>query len=202
MNLELYVTFVVSSIVLVLSPGPVNVTVMAHATTHGWLPAMTTNAGACLSIAVQLALTALGVGWLLLLLDGMFDVIRWIGAACIIYLGIAQWRAAEDGTGAARSTDYGSLFWQGLLVSSTNPKSLLLFPALFPQFVDHTRPALLQLAVLAVTFEAISIVGFAALAGVAHQMQPLFRSPTGARIRNRIFGGALVILGVGMIIGP
>ena len=199
MNTELYAAFILSSTILVLSPGPVNVMVMAHGTTHGWRAAMATNAGACVSLGLQLALTALGVSSLLLLLGAAFDLLRWLGAAYLVFLGVQLWRAEAAGAAAAGSPPpRSSLFWQGFLVSSTNPKSLLLFPVLFPRFVDPERPALLQLGVLALTFEIISLAGFAALAALAHRLQPILRSPRRARIRNRVFGGALIGLGAGM----
>jgi threonine/homoserine/homoserine lactone efflux protein len=202
MRPDLYSAFVVAATLLVLSPGPVNVTVMAHATQHGWRWAMLTNAGACLSLAVQLALMSIGVSSLLLVLGDGFELLRWLGAAYVVYLGIEQWRAPVPGNAAGdRSGSHTALFWQGFLVSSTNPKSLLLFPAFFPQFLASDRPALFQLAVLSLTFLVISLLGFAALAGLAHRLRPFLRGPGRERMRNRVFGGALVVLGLGLIIG-
>ena len=201
MNAELLVAFLVAAPLLVLSPGPVNVLVMAHATAYGWRPAMATNAGACVSLAVQLVFMALGVGTLLLLLGDWFVVLRWAGAGYVVYLGVEQWRAASRGQAEELATpSRASMFWQGVLVSSTNPKSLLLFPVFFPQFVDPARPASFQLAVLGLTFLAISMAGFALLGALAHRLRPFLRAPWRARLRDRLFGGVLILLGIGLAV--
>jgi len=200
MNAELFAAFLVAATVLIASPGPVNVTVMAHAVQLGWRAAMVTNAGACLSLAVQLMLTVIGVNAVLMLHGPAFDLLRWLGAAYLAYLGIEQWRAAGNSDGKPPPST-ASLFWQGLLVSSTNPKSLLVFPAYFPQFVDPAAPASPQLVLLTLTFGLMSALAFAGMAALAHRLQPHFSVRRRARLRDRIFGGALVLMAVGMVVG-
>ncbi|MGK9166080.1 LysE family translocator [Inquilinus limosus] len=202
MNWHLYGTFLVTALILGVTPGPVNILALSHALTLGWVRAVTTVAGATLAIAIQAALAVVGIGSFLALLGQWFDLLRWAGAFYLVYLGVQQWRARGGmAIEAGGAVPVGARFWKGFLISATNPKTLLFFPAFFPQFIDPALPATPQLSLLAASFTAISFLGILLNAVAAHALRRWLQEPSRARLCNRLFGGALVGMGASMLQG-
>jgi threonine/homoserine/homoserine lactone efflux protein len=137
---------------------------------------------------------------LILALATWFEWLRWAGVAYLLWLGIQQWRAAplalEDLDG--RAVGAGTLFWQGMLVSATNPKTLFFYAAFFPQFIDPASPPRPQLALLCATFLVIATVLDGAYAILAGRLRPWLRSRDRARLRNRLTGSCLVAAALGL----
>lgn len=200
MDLDLYLAFLFATTVLILIPGP-NVTLLvANSLAHGPRRALVTLAGTSSAIALQLLVVALGMSSLILLLAQWFEWLRWAGVAYLIYLGVQQWRAPplalddlENDT--ARS---GALFWQGVLVSATNPKTLLFYGAFFPQFVDPASPPGPQLAVLCTTFLVVATILDGTYAILAGQLRPWLRTRRRAQLRNRLTGTFLIAAALGL----
>ena len=94
MELNIFLAFVAATMVMILSPGPSVLLTIAHSISYGWQRAISTVAGATVGVAVQLIIAAIGLVSLLNLVAGMFEWLRWAGAAYLIYLGIRQWRSA------------------------------------------------------------------------------------------------------------
>jgi threonine/homoserine/homoserine lactone efflux protein len=199
MSLDLYLGFVAATVVVILVPGP-NVTLLvATSLTYGPRRALTTLAGTSGAIALQLLVVALGMSSLIMVLASWFEWLRWLGVAYLLYLGVQRWRAAplalDD---APRSVAVGRLFWQGVLVSATNPKTLLFYAAFFPQFIDPGGALGPQLALLCVTFLAIATVldgGYVLLAG---RLRGWLGGRRGARLRARLTGALLIATGLGL----
>ena len=200
MPLDLYLAFLVATSVLILIPGP-NVTLLvATSLAHGPRRALITLAGTSSAIALQLVVVALGMTSLILVLVGWFEWLRWAGVAYLVHLGIRQWRAASVAVdhfegAAARS---GTLFWRGVLVSATNPKTLLFYGAFFPQFVTAGNAPGPQLALLCTTFLVVATVLDGAYALLAGQLRPWLRDRRRARLRNRLSGSCLIATGLGL----
>jgi threonine/homoserine/homoserine lactone efflux protein len=142
----------------------------------------------------------LGMTSVILALATWFEWLRWAGVAYLIYLGIQQWRAAPLALDdlETRPTPSWRLFWQGVLVSATNPKTLLFYAAFFPQFVDPASPPGPQLALLCATFLVIATVLDGAYALLAGRLRPWLRDRRRARLRNRLAGSCLIAAGVGL----
>lgn len=202
MNWHLYGTFIVTALIIGITPGPVNILALSHALAVGWVRTIITIAGATLAIAIQAALAVVGIGSFLALLGEWFDALRWAGAGYLVYLGIQQWRARGSMALAAGGViPVGIRFWKGFLISATNPKTLLFFPAFFPQFIDAGLPATPQLLLLAATFTVASFIGILLNAVAAHGLRRWLQSPRRARLCNRLFGGALIGMGATMLQG-
>jgi threonine/homoserine/homoserine lactone efflux protein len=200
MNLDLYFAFVLATTVLILLPGP-NVTLLvANSLAHGPRRALITLAGTSSAIALQLVVVVLGMTSVILALATWFEWLRWAGVAYLIYLGIQQWRSAPLALDdlEARPTPSWRLFCQGVLVSATNPKTLLFYAAFFPQFVDPASPPGPQLALLCATFLVIATVLDGAYALLAGRLRPWLRDRRRARLRNRLAGSCLIAAGVGL----
>ena len=200
MPLDLYLAFVLASAVLILIPGP-NVTLLvANSLAYGARRALATLAGTSTAIALQLAITVLGMTSLMAVLAAWFEWLRWAGVLYLVWLGAQQWRAPpvalEDvDRGRSRSR---TLFWRGFLVSATNPKTLLFYAAFLPQFVDPARAPLAQLLLMSATFLALATLldgGYDLLSG---RLRRLFRGQRRARLRNRLTGSLLIGAGLGL----
>ena len=200
MGVDLYLGFVLASTLLILMPGP-NVTLLvATSLSYGARRALATLAGTSTAIVLQLVITVLGMTSLMALLASGFEWLRWAGVAYLIWLGVRQWRAApvalEDVD--PQAVPARALFWQGFLVSATNPKTLLFYAAFFPQFLDPAAPAGPQLVLMSVTFLVVATVldgGYALLAG---RLRHLLRGRRRARLRNRVTGSLLIGAGLGL----
>jgi homoserine/homoserine lactone efflux protein len=200
MDLDLYLAFLLATTVLILIPGP-NVTLLvANSLAHGPRRALITLAGTSTAIALQLVVVAVGMTSLILALAAWFEWLRWAGVAYLLWLGIQQWRAPALGLDDldSRTVGVGTLFWQGVLVSATNPKTLFFYAAFFPQFVDPASAPGPQLALLGTTFLVIATILDGAYAILAGRLRPWLRSRDRARLRNRLTGSCLIAAALGL----
>lgn len=200
MAIELYISFVIATAILIVIPGPVVSLVIANSIAHGTRPALLTVAGSSSAIVLQLALLTLGMTSFMLLMADWFELLRWAGVAYLLYLGIRLWRApaVPDDEGKAATRSPKALFLQGFVVSVTNPKSLVFYAAFFPQFIDPAAAALPQLALLCATFLTIAACLDSSYALLGGRLRHLLRSARMARLRNRITGTLMIGAGIGL----
>ena len=198
MSLELYLAFVVASVVLMLIPGPNVALIAATSIAHGVRSGLTTVAGTSAAMVLQLALVGLGLNALLLGLSDWFYALRWAGVAYLVYLGIRLWRTRSPGApGETIATqNYKAAFLRGLLVSLTNPKTLLFYGAFFPQFIVPTSDAGTQILVLSMIFLAIAVLIDSLWALVAAKLGIVRFGKS--RIGSRIAGSLLIGAGIGL----
>lgn len=200
MPLDLYLAFVLASTILIVIPGP-NVTLLvANGIAFGSRRALMTLAGTSSAIALQVAVTVLGMSSLMAVLASWFEWLRWAGVVYLVYLGVQQWRSAPPAVGVPARPERSrhALFWQGFLVSATNPKTLLFYAAFLPQFVDPARPLLAQLVLLGATFLGLATVLDGAYVLLAGRIGHLFRNGGRARLRQRLSGSLLIGAGLGL----
>ena len=190
MNWHLFAGFLLITIVLLLTPGPIVTLVISTAATRGVRAGLVTVAGTSTGNAVLLAAIALGLNWVLGHAVYLFELLRWAGAAYLIWLGVRAWRNAGPATQPTGGDHVH--FWQGFLVALSNPKTLAFFTAFLPQFVDPARPAARQLAVMcAVTamLAALTDSGWAVASGLGRTW---FASGARARLLGRLSGLTLI----------
>jgi homoserine/homoserine lactone efflux protein len=198
MTLELYLAFVAATAVLILLPGPNVALIVANSLAHGARYGLLTVAGTSSAIAVQLALTVLGMTTLLAAMADWFEWLRWIGVAYLVYLGLQAWTAAPFDLDAAPPQPRAarSVYLRGVLVSMTNPKTLLFYGAFLPQFVNVDADVTWQLVILSATFLVLALVLDGAWALLAARLRPALS--LNGKIRNRVTGGFLVGAAVGL----
>lgn len=199
MELNIFLAFVAATMVMILSPGPSVLLTIAHSISYGWQRAISTVAGATVGVAVQLIIAAIGLVSLLNLVAGMFEWLRWAGAAYLIYLGIRQWRSAGTPLEVDTLEESGTKrFVQGLAVTVPNPKSLIFIAVFLPQFIDTTRPVGVQFVIIVPTFLLITFGITSAWALVAAKASGFLQSKRAIRSALRGAGGLMVIAGVGL----
>jgi threonine/homoserine/homoserine lactone efflux protein len=146
--------------------------------------------------------SVLGLGTLILYSTGTFVVIKVLGAAYLVYLGVKLWLHGVSRTDAASGTIRRAgpllLYRQGLLVALTNPKAIIFTTALFPQFVVPSQPLAGQFTLLVATFMSFSFLCLVAYAFASHTVKQHTRPWLSARATGRLFGGVFVLAGAAL----
>jgi homoserine/homoserine lactone efflux protein len=189
-----WLNFALIALVVTLVPGPAFIVVLTTALRRGFKPGAYATAGIVIGDAVYFFLTAVGLGSLLATSFWTFTIIKWLGIAYLVYLGLRSLFFPSNGLIAADggSVSGRSSFITALTVQLANPKLLLFLAALLPQFLDTTRPVAPQLAVLGPIFMLSDTVIYLLLSMLAARARPLLASPRATRIVSRVSGVAML----------
>jgi threonine/homoserine/homoserine lactone efflux protein len=191
MNLQLFTAFLLITLVLVVTPGPIVTLVIATGATRGVRPALATVVGTTLGNALLLTAIALGLSWVLANALILFDVMRWAGAAYLIYLGVQAWRGAAKAANPLPVADHVH-FARGLAVALTNPKTIVFFTAFLPQFIDPALPAGRQLVVMCIVTTLMAGTTDTAWAIASGLGRAWFMKPQRAKLLARLSGTVLI----------
>lgn len=194
MTLHTWLAFFVAAWLISLSPGPGAVSTMASAVRHGVRESYHNLIGLELGLLFVLVAVASGLGAVVVASATAFTILKWLGVAYLVFLGIQQLRAG--GKGAAIALDAGaagatrrSLVLQGFLVNASNPKGIVFMLAVLPQFIDPDRPQLIQYAICGATLMFTDVVVMTGYALFASRLLRLMRTPRKNAWLNRVFGG-------------
>ncbi len=202
MPLELYLAFLVATLLLCILPGPVVTFLVSTGITQGPRAALAGLAGSSSALCVHMVLVVAGLAPLLSALGSWAEALKLIGAAYLVWIGIQAWRAPieHDGPDAVRAPRLPplALYRRGFLISVTNPKTLAFYAAFFPQFIDTAHAPMPQFILLAVSFILVSILSDGAFAIAAGHLAPHLKGPRAQIIRNKITGGVLIAAGLGL----
>ena len=195
------VTFVVSA-----TPGPNMLLVMSMGARVGFRRAMATMLGCLSAVLLMITVSALGLGALLQASPTLFNVMRWVGAIYLAYLGIQSWRAPLHDLNTSNAPESVAptsqllrhFYRQGFLVASSNPKAILFAVAFLPQFIDADLPKLTQFFVLITTFTTIEIAWYLIYAICGTSLSVFLRKMTVQKMFNRGTGAVFVGFAVWM----
>ncbi|MBP2237769.1 threonine/homoserine/homoserine lactone efflux protein [Sinorhizobium kostiense] len=201
MTFETWIAFTAASTVLLIIPGPTILLVVSYALGQGWRAGLPIAAGVALGDFTAMTLSMLGVGALLMASATVFTILKWIGAAYLIYLGIRLFRAsgaldAKPRTDAASAAKMTTHAW---LVTALNPKSITFFVAFLPQFLDRSADFLTQMLVFETTFLTLAFANALGYALVASRARNVVRNPRAIGIFNKAGGMLLVGAGVATV---
>ena len=197
MTLEAYVAYTLACILIVIVPGPTVTIIIANSLRHGARAGLLNVAGTQAGLLVWLAIAVLGLGAAIKLMGFWFDVLRWAGAAYLIWLGIKLLRSRGELMATEGSRPHGSFFFQGLIVIMSNPKVLLVFGALIPQFIVPQDDFVRQLLYLGATFMVVATI-FDSLYAFAAGRAGSWLSHTRIRAIRTVSGLCLIGGGVWM----
>lgn len=188
--------------VIIVTPGPSAALCLTHGVSHGPWRALATVAGGLAAASSLMFLSALGLGAAIAASSPLFLVIKFIGAMYLLVLGISIWRSrppepTEQQTRVALSCSpsMAKMFRQGFTVGIANPKDLLFFGALFPQFLDPTAQLAPQLSILGMTWLVVDGLAMSSYAALGSRFVPKVRSLGGWRVLNRLTGGFFIAAG-------
>lgn len=200
-SFHLWLAFAAAAAVVIAIPGPTTLMVTGHAMSSGTRVAMASLLGVAMGDFTAIACSVLGLGAVLAASAEAFTVLKWIGAAYLVYLGIKLWRAPVVPLGTAASGRNGRrsirrAIAESFSVTLLNPKGLLFFAAFLPQFIDPGKPLWPQVIVLMLTFDVIAAViqGFY-IFGMARARNRIM-SPLLLKTMNRAGGAMLVGAGL------
>lgn len=204
MELSNWLLYLSLTLVAVISPGPAVLLSVANSLTHGFKESVFSSLGNIAGIFVVSSAAALGLGAVLQTSILLFTVLKIFGAIYLIHLGIQQWRAKhkifEKSIKASRSRQGArKSFLQGFFVAISNPKPILFFTALFPQFIDLTMPIFAQFMILTTTFMFFSFTILVGYALSAHSAKDWFAKSNRAIWLNRVSGTIFITFGLGLL---
>jgi len=199
---QAWALFAVTEAALCFTPGPAVLLVVSQGLARGTLASVWSNLGILAGNTFYFALSATGLGAVLLASYELFSTIRWLGAAYLIWLGVAAFRGRSRvfsvAPAAGTPQAAGRMFLNGVVLQVASPKALVFFTALLPQFIDPRGSVLAQVTILAVTSVVIEFAVLLAYGATAGRMTALAARPRFGTVANRVAGSMLITAGFGM----
>lgn len=198
MSFETWIAFAAASAILLVIPGPTILLVVSYALGQGWRAALPMSVGVALGDFTAMTLSMLGVGALLAASATFFTILKWAGAAYLIYLGVKLFRAGGTLNAAPRtdSATAAKMVAHAWLVTALNPKSITFFVAFLPQFLDRHGDFWTQMLVFEATFLMLAFANALGYALVASRARDAFADAGTIRLFNRAGGTLLIGAGV------
>ncbi len=198
MTIETWLAFVAASTILLVIPGPTILLVVSYTLGQGWCAALPMSIGVALGDFTAMTLSMLGVGALLATSAALFTVLKLVGAAYLVWLGIKLWRAggalqAEARTDAASSASMIAHAW---IVTALNPKGITFFVAFLPQFLDPAGDVLRQMLIFGATFLVLAFANALLYGLLAARAGAMARNPRAISVFNKVGGSLLIGAGV------
>jgi homoserine/homoserine lactone efflux protein len=201
MHWQILLAFAATNLLFAFSPGPAVLLTVSHGMRGGWGDSVKVALGVQAGNGVYFALSALGLGAVLHASETAFHVVKWVGAAYLVFLGVRTFRNARrnaQDTGKGTAVVGPRPFAQAVLTQLANPKAVLFFGALMPQFIDPRGPQLPQYLAFAAICFVTEVPVLAGYGWLAAQGGKLSRSPRVALWRERVSGGLLVGVGASL----
>ena len=203
---HVWLAYFAAAWLIALSPGSGAVLAMSHGLSYGVRRTTATIVGLQLGLAFIFLVAGVGVGALLLASATAFTVIKVLGAAYLVWLGLRQWRAPlgalqEDGQVAAGPVpSVRRRIALGLFTNATNPKGIVFMAAVLPQFINPKLPLAPQLAILLATTVVVDLIVMHGYAFLASRLRAWLRTARARRGQNRVFGGVLMAMGASLLL--
>lgn len=196
MTFDWWLTYLITTTILSLTPGSGAINTMSTTIAYGFRGAVPAIFGLQTGLTIHIVLVGFGLGALFSQSVLAFEILKWLGAGYLIWLGIQQWRssgALDLGT-INQALPGHRLFKRAIFVNLTNPKSIVFLAALFPQFIIAGQPKAEQLAILGLTTVVVDIIVMAGYAMLASHIAHWIRSPVQMKLLNRIFGSLFIAI--------
>ena len=199
MLLSVWLAFFAASWAISISPGAGAVAAMSAGLNHGFRRSFYTIMGLILGIWTQVIVVGLGLGALVAASSTAFLVVKWLGVAYLIWLGISQWRAparplVAQADGAVR-VSRRPMVLRAWMINAVNPKGTVFLLAVVPQFMVLSQPLLPQYLIIAATLGFTDLVVMTGYSALAARVLGALKSPSHIRALNRTFGSFFVMAG-------
>jgi len=199
MSLEVWITYIFATTLILIIPGPTIILVVSQAVTHGRKSVVPLVAGVVFGDFTAMTLSLLGLGAIMTASASLFTLFKWIGALYLLYLGINLWRANPKSSSIQhgnKDISPRSLFKSSFIVTALNPKGIAFFVAFLPQFISHHESVFKQLLLLGGTFLFLALVNAALYAIFASRLREAIKRTSVRKWFNRCGGTALIGAGI------
>jgi threonine/homoserine/homoserine lactone efflux protein len=209
MELQTWILYTGLVTLVIVLPGPAAVLCVNHGVSHGTRRALATVLGGSLSALVLITISALGLAQVMVAAPAAFEIARAAGAACLVLMGLRTWRmVTRRGSSSTRACaaplrdqrSLVALFRDGFLLGISNPKDLLFFGALLPQFLSPATPRAPQLVCMFFTWALIDGVAMSAYAALGQRLVPWLANRQRMHCFQRISGAVLMGSGLALAI--
>ena len=199
MQPETWLLYLLAIVLIGISPGPIAMLSMSHGIHFGKMRSMATGLGSVSAALVLMMASAAGLGAIISTSEYGFTLLKWCGAAYLVFLGIKLLLTKNQDQPLEISQSKGKgtprqLYQQAFLVGISNPKDLLFFAALFPQFIDLAAPQLPQLMILAATWAIVDFSFVMIYASMANVLAPSLKASNKLHWFDRTSGGVFLTL--------
>ena len=205
MELSVWLTFFAASWAISISPGAGAVAAMSSGLNHGFWRGYITTIGLVLGIWTQVFVVGVGLGTIVATSSFAFGIIKWLGAAYLIWLGISQFRApalplavatdTESSLSDAPRISAGRLILRGWVINALNPKGTIFLLAVVPHFIDPVLPLWPQYFIIGATIGFTDLVVMGGYTALAAKVLTALKSPAHVGLLNRVFGSMFVVAG-------
>ncbi len=198
--MKLYLLFLLMATATVFSPGPGVVMTLSNALRYGMRGTFGGILGIAFGALVVAAISATSLGVLLAASALAFTVLKFVGAAYLVYLGIRLWRAPpfQFAAQSAHQASFGRRFLEGLSLQLTNPKAIFFFLSVFPQFINAEQNYALQFTTLVLTYSSLVVAIHCSYAVFAKRAKRWLTSERGGRTLNKAAGATFVFFGAAL----
>lgn len=195
-----YFLYIAVAAATIASPGPGVVLSISNSIKYGFLGALSGILGVASGVLCVAIISATSLAVILSSSALAFTVLKYIGAAYLIYLGIKMWRSTSkfESNNESGLKSNKQKFLEGFLITLLNPKPVFFFMALFPQFINPGESYLMQFVLLAVTFSVLVLVIHSGYAFFAKAAKSKLSTPRGSKLLSRVSGSFYLFFGVGL----
>jgi threonine/homoserine/homoserine lactone efflux protein len=197
MSPELYLAFVVATVIALVVPGPTILLVVSYALARGRNVTLALVSGVILGDLIAMSVTLAGLGIVLAASASVFTMMKWAGALYLAWMGIGMIRKAGTATAELQAVGQrgsGTAFRDGFIVTLLNPKSIGFFIAFVPQFIDSANPVVPQFLIMIETFVGLGGINVLAYALLAARLRDKVTRPGALAWLQRAGGGVLICL--------
>ena len=202
MKFETWLLFVITEAVLSLTPGPAVLLVLSQAIRRGPAKSVRASLGILSANALYFALSATSLGAIIVASYNLFFLIKWAGAAYLVYLGLQCFLSKSSMLSLPADKadrDSGWRIWRdAFLLQGANPKALLFFTAILPQFIDPTHSVALQVVILGVSSIVVEFFILLTYGQLAGRTLSAVKNPRFEKILNVAAGSLLIGAGLGL----
>ncbi len=198
MTLTTWITFFLACWAISLSPGPGAIASMSAGLNYGFRRGYFMVFGLILGIWTLVGIVVAGLGAIIAASNTAFMVLKFLGAAYLVWIGISQWRASDRPLVAATDAPVltrKQLIVRGWAINATNPKGTIFMAAVVPNFIDLSHPLIPQYLIIMASLSATDLVVMAGYVALASRVLRALNEPHHVRLMNRCFGGLFVIAG-------
>ena len=185
-------------------PGPNMLHITMRSIQFGVRKSLPSMAGCMSGLVTLLIISAAGLGGVMLAFPDLFEVIRYLGLAYLVYLGIKAWRGSDapfavDGAGPRPVMSGLKKFRSGFVIGASNPKMILFAAAFFPQFIDTSQPQAVQFLILIFTFVGIEAFWYTVYGFFGSRIAERLIRPSFRKAFNRFTGSLFVAFGLALL---